>query len=128
MKSGETVTGIFTELQIIDPDTFDAAQRLFQQRSVKAEERHVPLNTRGSSLLSSNVFCGHCGARLTVTTNGKKYHRKDGEVSVTPRTRYVCYNKTSHKHLCERKGVCVQAPDRGITKPGCNNSKRRFAQ
>jgi hypothetical protein len=47
------------------------------------------------------VFCGHCGARLTITTNGKKYHRKDGEVTVTPRTRYVCYNKTRHKHLCD---------------------------
>jgi hypothetical protein len=72
------------------------------QRSAAAqEERRVPLNTRGSSLLSGNVFCGHCGARLTVTTNGKKYHRKDGEVTVTPRTRYVCYNKTRHKHKCD---------------------------
>jgi hypothetical protein len=102
LKSGKTVTDIFPDLQIITPEIFEAAQKLMAQRSAAAQkERRVPLNTRGSSLLSGNVFCGHCGARLTVTTNGKKYHRKDGEVTVTPRTRYVCYNKTRHKHLCD---------------------------
>jgi hypothetical protein len=34
--------------------------------------------------LSENIFCGHCGARMTITTNGKKYHRKDGEVTIMP--------------------------------------------
>jgi hypothetical protein len=42
------------------------------------------MNTKGKSLLSGNIFCGHCGARLTLTTNGKKYQRKDGGVTVTP--------------------------------------------
>jgi len=113
MKSGETVTEIFPELQIIDPDTFEMAQSLLRQRSTKQEERTVPLNTTGNSLLSGNVFCGHCGARLTVTTNGKKYHRKDGEVTVTPRTRYVCYNKTRHKHLCDgQTGYTVSKLDK----------------
>jgi len=113
MKSGETVTDIFEEMQIIDPDTFEMAQNLLRQRSTKTGERNVPLNTRGSSLLSGNVFCGHCGARLTVTTNGKKYHRQDGEVTVTPRTRYVCYNKTRHKHLCDgQTGYTVSKLDK----------------
>ena len=113
LKSGETVTEIFPELQIIAPDTFEMAQNLLRQRSTKQEERTVPLNTTGNSLLSGNVFCGHCGARLTVTTNGKKYHRKDGEVTVTPRTRYVCYNKTRHKHLCDgQTGYTVSKLDK----------------
>jgi hypothetical protein len=48
------------------------------------------------------VFCGHCNARLTLTTNGKKYQRKkDGGVTVTPKTRYVCYNKTRHPEKCD---------------------------
>jgi len=33
--------------------------------------------------------------------NGKKYHRQDGGVTITPRTRYVCYNKTRHAALCD---------------------------
>ena len=61
------------------------------------------MNTKGNALLSGNVFCGHCEARLTLTTNGKKYLRKDGEVTVTPRTRYVCYNKTRHPENCDRQ-------------------------
>ena len=59
------------------------------------------MNTKGNALLSGNIFCGHCGARLTLTTNGKKYQRKDGGVTVTPKTRYVCYNKTRHPELCD---------------------------
>lgn len=50
-----------------------------------------------------------------MTTNGKKYHRKDGEVTVTPRTRYVCYNKTRHKHLCDgQTGYTVSKLDKMI--------------
>ena len=62
--------------------------------------------------MSGNVFCGHCGVRLIVTTNGKKRQRKDGEVIVTPRTRYVCYNKTRHAHLCDgQTGYTVRKLD-----------------
>jgi DNA invertase Pin-like site-specific DNA recombinase len=101
LKSGETESDIFSHLQIIDPHIFETAQNILMQRSAAYKGRNVPLNTKGSSLLSGNIFCGHCGARLIVTTNGKKYHRKDGEVTVTPRTRYVCYNRTRHSHLCD---------------------------
>jgi DNA invertase Pin-like site-specific DNA recombinase len=101
LRSGDTYSEPFPDLQIIDPHTFELAQNLALQRSAAYQELCVPLNTRGNSLLSGNVFCGHCGARLTVTTNGKKYHRQDGGVTVTPRTRYVCYNKTRHAQLCD---------------------------
>jgi hypothetical protein len=61
------------------------------------------------------VFCGHCGARLIVTTNGKRYTRKDGGVTITPRTRYICYNKTRHQHLCDgQTGYTVRKLDRVI--------------
>ena len=101
LKSGETESDIFPDLQIIDPELFEAAQNIIMQRSSNYNERKVPLNTRGNSLLSGNVFCGHCDSRLTITTNGKKYFRKDGEITVTPRTRYVCYNKTRHPNMCD---------------------------
>lgn len=100
LKNGEVQSKIFPELQIIDQHTFDMAQKINQQRSAAFEERNIPLNTKGSALLSGNIFCGHCGARLTLTTNGKKYHRKDGGVTVTPKMRYVCYNKTRHPGAC----------------------------
>jgi DNA invertase Pin-like site-specific DNA recombinase len=112
LKSGDTESEIFPGLQIIDPKMFETAQNILLQRSVEYADRRVPLNTRGSSLLSGNVFCGHCGARLIVTTNGKKYSRQDGKVTVTPRTRYVCYNKTRHSHLCDgQTGYTVKKLD-----------------
>jgi len=111
LKSGETESEIFPHLQIIDLHTFEMAQNTIAQRSAEYNDRRVPLNTTGSSLLSGNIFCGHCGARLIVTTNGKKRQRKDGEVTVTPRTRYVCYNKTRH-HLCDgQTGYTVRKLD-----------------
>lgn len=116
LRSGETESEIFPELQIITSEVFEAVQNQLDQRSAKnSESRNIPLNTTGSSLLSGNVFCGHCGARLIVTTNGKKYVRKDGEVTFTPRTRYVCYNKTRHKHKCDgQTGYTVSKLDKVI--------------
>ena len=112
LKSGETESKIFPHLQIIDTHTFEVAQNILLQRSTEYKERRVPLNTRGNSLLSGNVFCGHCGSRLTITTNGKKRQRKDGSVVVTPKTRYVCYNKTRHRNNCDgQTGYSVKKLD-----------------
>jgi len=98
-------------LQIIDQLTFEAAQSLKTQRSADYKGRCVPLNTKGSSLLSGNVFCGHCGGRLIVTTNGKKYTRKDGTVKETPKTRYTCYKKTRHLGCDGQTGYTVRKLD-----------------
>jgi DNA invertase Pin-like site-specific DNA recombinase len=111
LKSGATESEIFPHLQIIDPSTFEAAQNLKMQRSADYKERCVPLNTKGSSLLSGNVFCGHCGGRLTVTTNGKRYTRKDGSVTETPKTRYTCYKKTRHLGCDGQTGYTVRKLD-----------------
>lgn len=101
LRSGETKSEIFPNLQIIEPDIFNRAQELITQRSSKHKERSMPLNTKGKTLLSGNVFCGHCGGRLILTTNGKKYVRKsDGEITTTARIRYICYNKSRHPQLC----------------------------
>jgi hypothetical protein len=98
-------------LQIIDPLTFEAAQGLRNQRSADYKERCVPLNTKGNSLLSGNIFCGHCGGRLIVTTNGKRYTRKDGSVKETPKTRYTCYKKTRHLGCEGQTGYTVRKLD-----------------
>jgi len=101
LTAGETQSDVIPELQIISRDVFDRAQEIATERASDYAERRIPMNTKGNALLSGNVFCGHCEARLTLTTNGKKYLRKDGEVTVTSRTRYVCYNKTRHPENCD---------------------------
>ena len=101
LSGGGFQSAVKPELQIITPDIFDMAQEISKERSSTYADRRIPLNTKGNALLSGNVFCGHCNARLTLTTNGKKYLRKDGNVTVTPKTRYVCYNKTRHPEKCD---------------------------
>ena len=101
LSSGGVRSDVIPELQIIPRDIFDRAQEIMAERTMSYADRPVPLNTKGNALLSGNVFCGHCNARLTLTTNGKKYQRKDGGVTVTPKARYVCYNKTRHPEKCD---------------------------
>ena len=67
----------------------------------KKDTRTVPLNATGQSLLSGNVFCGHCGGRLTLTTNGTVRTHADGTKEQRKRVRYVCYNKTRHRLNCD---------------------------
>ena len=65
------------------------------------QERRVPLNTRGQSLLAGNVFCGHCGSRLALTTNGKAYPCKEDAHRIVKRVRYICYGKTRKQTECD---------------------------
>ena len=102
LKSGSTLSDAFPELQIISPEYFEMAQKLMDERiNEKKDTRTVPLNTTGQSLLSGNVFCGHCGGRLTLTTNGTVRTRADGTKEQRKRVRYVCYNKTRHRLNCD---------------------------
>lgn len=50
-----------------------------ERAAAKKEERRAPLNTSGQSLLSGNVFCGCCGGRFVLTTNGKAVTPVSGE-------------------------------------------------
>lgn len=102
LRSGESYSEPFEELQIIDPHTFEQAQNLMTERiNEKRHERTAPLNTAGQSLLSGNVFCGHCGGRLTLTTSGKVVSLASGETKGVKRIRYICYNKTRRRKECD---------------------------
>ena len=70
---------------------FARAQEIVRERVVPQSE--VPLTTRGQSLLVGNVYCGHCGARLSLATAGRNYKKKDGTVVKKTYSCYKCYNK-----------------------------------
>lgn len=102
LRCGESRSPLLPELQIISEAQFEEAQRIREARSRSSDEdRTVPINTKGQSLLSGNVFCGHCGSRLNLTTNGKYRKRKDGSIDMTQRIRYVCYGKTRKQTECD---------------------------
>ncbi len=102
LRSGETYSEPFEELQIVSPETFDLAQKLMLERKLEnKDERHIPLNTTGQSLLSGNMYCGHCGGRLVLTTNGTVVRKADGTEIRKKRIRYVCYRKTRRRLECD---------------------------
>lgn len=100
LRSGAYHSDIIPELQIITPELFLEVQEIIYQRSNAYEkQRRIPRNTRGQSLLAGNVFCGHCGARLCLTTNGKGRPRADGTDTV--RIRYTCQTKSRKHEPCD---------------------------
>ena len=80
-------------LVIIDENDFNAAQYILGQRSKKNDEkRHIAMTTKGKSLLSGNIFCGHCGGSLVYSERTENYHRKDGTIGASTYLRYICYH------------------------------------
>ncbi len=66
---------------IVEEEVFDRVQAMLAARAdAKNEKRQINLQSRAQALLSGNIFCGHCGRRMTSTV-------KSGKLS------YLCYNK-----------------------------------
>ncbi len=89
-------------LRIIDDETFYKVQDILEQRSAKNEEkRTISLNTKGPTLLSGNVFCGHCGGRITVSSSSCFYETKEGIKQRYANKNYVCGNRANRRCDCD---------------------------
>lgn len=114
LRSGESRSEVQEHLRIVDDKTFDTVRRMLAVRSRQNEAiRSAPINTRGNSLLTGNVFCGHCGARLCITTSGQGRPRQDG--SDARRVRYTCQTKSrTHGECNGQTGYTVHILDEKI--------------
>ena len=111
IRNGDSQSDVLTDLQIIDEETFEKAQRMMEKRVTHHSD--VPLNTKGLSLLVGNIYCGHCGGRLTLTTSGRKRVRKDGTVIRETRARYQCHYNIRHPGECDgQSGYGVEKLDK----------------
>lgn len=121
LRSGETKSEIFPELQIISPECFERVERGCKQRSAQYAEkcavsetvtladgsetetmrvpRSCPRKNTGKALLSGNVYCGHCGGRIFASTARKSHHATKVVNERVPI--YKCYNRTQHKGVCD---------------------------
>lgn len=71
----------------------------------------------GQSLLSGNAYCGHCGAKLTLTSSRKWRKLSDGTLDDTLRVRYTCYGKLRKQTGCTgQTGYTVHILDEIIDK------------
>ena len=104
--SGDTVSPKIEELVIISEEIFDAVGEILEQRSSKNEEkRHVAMSTKGKTLLSGNIFCGHCGCHLAAGEKTEYFIRKDGSKGKSNSLRYVCYHRSRKLNDCDGQGV-----------------------
>lgn len=101
LRSGKSRSERIEALQIIPQSQFDRAQEICRQRAETLKNMpRVPLNMKGNCLLSGNVFCGHCGSRLNLSTANRCYTKADGSTTKKRRIRYVCYGKTRKLTVC----------------------------
>ena len=118
MRCGDSVSEPFEHLRIIDDDTWLRSQDLVKQRSNEYQEkRRVPRKVAANCLLTGNIFCGHCGARLITSTAGAKRTRSDGSEVTRRWWRYLCYNRVRHKNECSGQTAYVaEHIDEAVTK------------
>ncbi len=99
IHNGNVESEPIPELQIIDVETFERAQCLMKDRTMN--RTGASANLRGRSLLVGNIYCGHCGNRLTLTTSGRVINRADGTIQNGVRLRYNCHYKVRHPDKCD---------------------------
>lgn len=98
-------------LRLRNDDTYDQILYILGQRQNKNEEkRHIALQTRGQAMLSGNIFCAHCGGRLTTMRYRDSYTRADGTKYSVNEIKYCCYHKS--RKLCQCDGQTTYRAER----------------
>ena len=82
-------------LAIISEQVWLDTQKILEQRSKKqAEKTNIALTTRSQSLISGNIYCGHCGKNI-VATRGNYNSRRI----------YICYHRSRKLNDCDGQAV-----------------------
>ena len=99
IKNGDSRSDKIKELRIISDDIYQQAQEIMRQRT--QPHSSVPLNSKGKSLLVGNIYCAHCGNRLTLTTSSRYKSMPDGTIQKEVRARYQCHYNVRHPGECD---------------------------
>ncbi len=125
LSSGDVTSEQLKRLQIIEEELFNRVQFILDQRQIKDDQkRQIALSTKGKSLLSGNVFCAHCGGKLTTIHYHNKRVRRDGSVYESDSIKYSCYHKS--RKLCECDGQSTYRADK-VDEIVCELVKKLFA-
>lgn len=98
-----------TELQIIDDDLYEQAQKILEQRKVNNDEKtQISLQAKSSTMLGGNIYCAHCGKKLCSNSFVDTYRTKDGTIHYSNRKfRYLCSGKAMHRNECDGQTVYI---------------------
>lgn len=122
LRSAESRSDMLPELQLIDPEQWHRVELLRASRTSAYYRRRgsdemetirldsgksfdsfaprasgMPLQSRGNTMLSGNIYCAHCGGRMFTSSARKTHH--PGYTQNVPI--YKCYNRTQHKGVCD---------------------------
>ena len=98
-----TTTEALQALRIRSDETYAKILEILEQRNnANEEKRHIALQTKGQAMLSGNIFCAHCGGRLTTIRYRDHYTRADGSEYSVDQIKYSCYHKS--RKLCKCDG------------------------
>lgn len=101
-KEGETSEAL-QKLKILSEEEAARIDEILEQRAkVDEEKRRIATKTKGGAMLSGNIFCAHCGGRITTMHHKDHYFRKDGSEYLKDTLKYCCYHKS--RKLCECDG------------------------
>ncbi len=113
---GDTISPMQEEIRIVDEEIFQRASYILEQRKqVNEKKRHIALSNKGHTLLSGNIFCGHCGDRLKSSVKYETYTNKQGEYTRTKTYRYICVDKIRKLNDCDgQTGYIAHKVDKAV--------------
>jgi len=110
LEDGSTSAAL-QALRLRSDETYGQIMYIMEQRSRKNEEkRHVAMRTQGQAMLSGNIYCAHCGGRLTSIHYKDSYERADGSMYRVDQIKYSCYHKS--RKLCKCDGQTTYQADK----------------
>ena len=120
-----TTSPALAALQIRSDEDYEKILYILKQRNNASEEkRHIAMQTKSGAMLSGNVFCAHCGGRLTTMRYRDSYTRADGSVYAVDQLKYCCYHKA--RKLVECEGHVTYQADR-VDEKVCRLMRKLFS-
>lgn len=105
-----TTSPALSALAIRSEETYARLLLILEQRNNAYEEkRTIAMQTKSEAMLSGNIFCAHCGGRMTTYRHRDRYSRADGSIYDVTRLKYCCYHKS--RKLCECDGLTTYKAD-----------------
>lgn len=89
MIAKENTSGFIPELQIVEESIYEDAMAIVEQRKKENEQRRsVAQSSYNKTLLAGNLYCAHCGTRLSGFWHKDRYRLADGTVKEVMAPKY----------------------------------------
>lgn len=120
-----TTSPALAALRLRSEEDYEKILYILEQRNrLNEEKRHIAMQTKGAAMLSGNVFCAHCGGRMTTMRYKDSYTRADGSIYAVDQLKYCCYHKA--RKLVECDGHVTYQADR-VDEKVCQIMQKMFS-